>query len=544
MVSFGNGGGFGQNNNNNNNNNMNNVINASINLCQDILENKMNYENNEERIVAKTIYNSISANTIERTKIGNVFKNFIINCANNNTSGVTKDDVINWCKKFITDNWTAIGRAVMEKSNSNNSFGGGGNSFGNSGGSSWGGGSNNSSSSNFGERASMNDLIDGVHSSGSKDTNNSFNSIFNDDDKAIKKQIIIENVNKGDFYSQRVVMTQTEPKIDIFSGCNFFKVEQYSKNNDMFNDGKTVHTFVVDYVRSEMSDLQIYNDIRKHINPEVVDEHYAVIVRYNQLMHLGIGTNRFKTVRGVIRDTIDNKDNSVIEVLSVIENLIHKEHRIFERLIIDHVNFLLKNNLISYRKNTSIVLKTIDDIKEYLENPPKVLADNIRSFPTAFKNIVNRAIQYVFIESCVVDIDDNNFGDVIKSQAVKFVDEHGRTEYDYGTYINDPDRIKSIMNSMVENDTVLRLPKTIIYTNIITEDALTEIGNDVRVYVQEWNNPKMNFVRYTCDLTINDGGLDNVIYFVSPQDSDKVGKANIGTTYKTSSEDNIYIVLY
>ena len=144
MVSFGNGGGFGQNNNNNN---MNNVINAAINLCQDILENKMNYENNEERIVAKTIYNSISANTIERTKIGNAFKNFIINCANNNTSGVTKDDVINWCKKFITDNWTAIGRAVMEKSNSNNSFGGGGNSFGNSGGSSWGGGSNNSSSS-------------------------------------------------------------------------------------------------------------------------------------------------------------------------------------------------------------------------------------------------------------------------------------------------------------------------------------------------------------------------------------------------------------
>lgn len=95
------------------------------------------------------------------------------------------------------------------------------------------------------------------------------------------------------------------------------------------------------------------------------------------------------------------------------------------------------------------------------------------AYPIRVYTAIYMAFKTYFNLDNVVNVDDNHFGDMVSCNKVSYF-KNGYTEYDYGCYATDEERM-NFRKDIAENHTVMRIPRRLLVTNIFPQELVQMI---------------------------------------------------------------------
>lgn len=266
----------------------------------------------------------------------------------------------------------------------------------------------------------------------------------------------------------------------------------------MADTSSSIRYSVVDLTldRAENNSVNAYRTAHSTLAdcPDYFYGKWVHVLKYNELVHIPMGIERYVHFMKMMTGMVGNHR----EWRNVIENMksgTHKEFEIFSDIFTSFFNQLLGTCVRSNRLRSYLQIDNINDVFTMIDDPASI---------TGFDEITKHPSYRVVLEKCIIsalgDIFDTNYliarndkhlGDFIQCANIKIDNRDGMTEFDH---LFSGEDSKLLLDELMSEHTVLRVPRIVMATNAIAETNILAIGGGRPLCASQHDLPITNLL--------------------------------------------------
>jgi len=208
---------------------------------------------------------------------------------------------------------------------------------------------------------------------------------------------------------------------------------------------------------------------------EVIRGTFANVVRYHELFHIPMSQNQFIDVATAVGEAYFNDTDNWHVGVEVLNKRTKGEWFLMSTALCRLINRSMHRRMRTTEGAVIEGIEEIDDLALLDDRNSKITVTHHPKYWSAFNILVNLAFTNLFAPKNLIRATDTNFGDFVHCDHVELYLD-GRSKYDYGTYAERVDQ-KKFIDKMLETNTVLRIPRTIVLTNALDRRLIQIVQN-------------------------------------------------------------------
>lgn len=238
-------------------------------------------------------------------------------------------------------------------------------------------------------------------------------------------------------------------------------------------EGERIITSQIALVMAENSAQTAVAHIFREAPADLMRGTYANIVRYRELIHIPLSFTVFRDIAAAVWDAYHEKRDWK-RALMMLDKRNHGEWERMTQVLLHLLNPLIHQYL---RTTGGALIEEIDSLNDLhtLDDHHSVLTvtHHARYWET-LSEIITAAFDQIFDPIHQIHPNDPTFGDFVHCQDVAFFHDH-RSKYDYGTFA-DKAKQSAFIDKMLEHNTVLRVPRSFVFTNALERSMIESIA--------------------------------------------------------------------
>ena len=267
---------------------------------------------------------------------------------------------------------------------------------------------------------------------------------------------------------QEVIMpSDTTPNLRFAHGEFEYQMNGFMKDTYSVAEyqNSRVTWAVLDKTDRVQRRIDVIRQLVRNLPAEAQRGHYAIRVNYQLLVTIrGVATDVFLKLRDRVRMAMNSGRWQDALQWSEIS---HSCGKLVEQVVVEEINQQLRRRLRrSISMADAIWIQSISDLGELLsaEFDHPVTAEP--RYDKLVRDIINAVIRDVFLDEDVVTTPDNGFGDMLLADDIVWSGKD-MSKYDLAAPSLDDTVRKRVVGEILGVGTVLRLPRSLIYTNAI-----------------------------------------------------------------------------
>ena len=229
--------------------------------------------------------------------------------------------------------------------------------------------------------------------------------------------------------------------------------------------------------------IDIVRRLITRLPTEAMRGQFVIHANWHQLVAIPeVSTDAFLKLRDQVKAAMNN---SGWRDALIWPNISHRHGKLIEQVVVSEINRYLKRVL---RRSTALSemlwIQSISDLDELTDVEFKHPITSEGRYDRVVKDIINTVIKNIFVDESAVADAGNGLGDVIQCEGIPWY-KNGMTKYDIASpNISETDR-KQAVAEMLAAGTVLRLPRSMVFTNAIDPGALGMLDMKYQAVVRD-----------------------------------------------------------